>query len=371
LPNAALSPPPLSPVLTHDRFLGVRHFGSLDGFRCLCILAVITQHVAGSAIAGYPITTRGFLGVDMFFVISGFLIVTLLLRERAKTGVISLKNFYIRRSLRIFPVYYGLFAVLIVVFAMRRESVHRADFFHDLPYLLTYTADWVAMKSFMGIGWSLAAEEQFYLLWPPVEQYCKKWAMLVVMPLFLILNQLLNFGFFRDQIPGLIAIYTFTPICLGVILAHLLHNPRTFPVLAAALGRPFAPLIYLAVLIVLCCLPYETRGFLRLAIQLTMAALLGSCVIREDNLFAPFLRLKLIARMGVVSYGLYLFHMLCLIAIGSVLTRLDISRPILLFLLTTVVSYVVAEISFRFYEQPFLRLKNRFGDQHPTTASPV
>src|SRR2546421_12834986 len=92
----------------HKNYLAAKYFPSLDGLRAISILAVIWYHVPELR----PIWATGFLGVHLFFVISGFLITTLLLREKAATGSISLKKFYIRRTLRIFPAYYltlGLF----------------------------------------------------------------------------------------------------------------------------------------------------------------------------------------------------------------------------------------------------------------------
>src|ERR1700704_3713381 len=79
------------------RFENNKTFGSLDGLRAIAILAVLWHHHANNAVAGWKITTHGFLGVDLFFTISGFLIVTLLLRERRRTSTLSLRNFYVRR----------------------------------------------------------------------------------------------------------------------------------------------------------------------------------------------------------------------------------------------------------------------------------
>jgi peptidoglycan/LPS O-acetylase OafA/YrhL len=95
----------------YETFRRTKTFGSLDGVRASCIFAVLWHHSPHPPTA-VPILGMGFLGVDMFFVVSGLLIVTVRLRERARAGSISLKNFYARRTLRIFPIYY------MVVFGM-------------------------------------------------------------------------------------------------------------------------------------------------------------------------------------------------------------------------------------------------------------
>lgn len=100
----------VSPSNAHADFLRQRTFGSLDGLRAISIIGVVWHHTGADT--GLRGMTRGFLGVDLFFVISGFLIVSLLLRERRRTGAISLRAFYARRLLRIFPLYYGVLGTL-------------------------------------------------------------------------------------------------------------------------------------------------------------------------------------------------------------------------------------------------------------------
>jgi peptidoglycan/LPS O-acetylase OafA/YrhL len=117
----------------YKAFRGTFRFASLDGLRCLSIVGVVWHHGPGHQMGG-PLGS-GFLGVDLFFVISGFLITTLLLREQDRYGSISLKHFYIRRSLRIFPLYYtvlGLYVLLLSVFGTHTPPSRR--FFANLPY---------------------------------------------------------------------------------------------------------------------------------------------------------------------------------------------------------------------------------------------
>src|SRR5579862_2132540 len=108
---------------SYDAYRQARFFSSLDGLRCLSILAVIWHHT-GIRTGGVHLAEAGYLGVDLFFAISGFLITTLLLREKEQCGQISLKAFYLRRSLRIFPLYYTIIVVyLIAVWAIDRNTI--------------------------------------------------------------------------------------------------------------------------------------------------------------------------------------------------------------------------------------------------------
>jgi peptidoglycan/LPS O-acetylase OafA/YrhL len=154
-------------------FSRVRFFGSLDGLRALSILGVLWTHVwyvSGleyyNRLQHYPVLKMGAFGVDVFFGISGFLITTLLLRERSKNGRISLRDFYLRRSLRIWPLYYATLGiyVLLVIF-LQRGTGRDGIFFHFLPGYLTFTytwfAGWAASGAVFNFAWSLSVEEQF------------------------------------------------------------------------------------------------------------------------------------------------------------------------------------------------------------------
>src|ERR1700726_2966401 len=116
---------------SYQSFRATKYFPSLDRLRAISILAVIWYHVPELR----PIWSTGFLGVHLFFVISGFLITTLLLREKEENGTISLRNFYVRRTLRIFPAYYltlGLFLVFCyAVPDLRRDGL--TTYIHNLP----------------------------------------------------------------------------------------------------------------------------------------------------------------------------------------------------------------------------------------------
>lgn len=355
----------------YDTYRGVKIFGSLDGLRFASIVAVVFHHCYEGP-RSPPMFARGFLGVDIFFVISGFLIVTLLLRERERTGGISLRRFYARRTLRIFPVYYAILAALIAVMWLFKPGTPMASrFFGELPFLLTYSSNWVDITApFMGITWSLATEEQFYLLWPPAEKLLKKW-WLPVMLGFIAVNQLINFQVITQGLESLVGLRwvdleilqcTFTPICFGVVLAHLLHSKRGYRLAARLLGRRWMPLLWTALLLVVVNLPAEDiSGWLRLLTQLTIALLVGSCVVREDHLLRPVLTLYFVRRIGVVSYGMYLFHLFVRHPAAAIADRLPFESDFSVFVLCLVGTYIVSEASFRWFERPFLSLKHMFS----------
>ena len=243
----------------YGRFRSTRTFGSLNGVRGLCILAVIWHHVPCSVPGTF--FQRGFLGVDMFFVLSGFLIVTLLLRKRDQSGTINLKKFYARRTLRIFPIYYLLlFGILLMYLITKPTSLAATEYYLSLPFLLTYTSNWVHVQANnMGILWSLATEEQFYLIWPMIEKLLRPLGIAMVLALVLLVNQLINFGFLDGAFssiygkePGLLILdTTFTPIALGVLLAHSLHTQKTFSVFYRLLGNQGSSLMFGGLLVAL------------------------------------------------------------------------------------------------------------------------
>jgi peptidoglycan/LPS O-acetylase OafA/YrhL len=354
----------------HASFVAQRTFGGLDGLRAFSILAVLWHHTY-EVPTGWKATERGFLGVDLFFVISGFLIVTLLLRERDRAGAISLKNFYVRRLLRIFPVYYGVLLLLLLVFLTVGASANmREGFFHDLPWALTYTSNWAELTTFLTITWSLSAEEQFYLLWPPLERFARR-AVVPVLLALLAISQVIHFrlaepvmealGFLPHQ-PEMLRQTGFTPIMLGVLLAHALHSPawhnRLRPVIG---GRAVAPGALAAIVLIASVPGDDITGWPRLLLHVAMTVLVGATVIREDHWLMPLLRFGPLVRIGALSYGIYLFHMLCRHPSKAILHKFSLGESVLMFPATLAVTVAVAWASYHFYESRFLRLKERFS----------
>lgn len=347
-------------LVAYGRFQATKTFGSLDGLRAASILAVLWHHVPRKAEHGWIAIQRGFLGVDLFFVISGFLIVTLLLRERRKTGNLSLRRFYARRFLRIFPVYYAVL-LLVAVAAFASHGMAAAATRRDLPYAAAYVSNLVPMASLLGITWSLSTEEQFYLIIPGLEKYAGRWTMAILIVAYALLI-LPPFGAMPGwHLPRFFRETTFGPILLGVMLAHVLDSPRGFRALWTVLGHPAAPVVA-ALLVVLACSNPATdiSGGPRMAIHAALVVLVASCVIREDNWLKNLLSVWPIRRIGMVSYGIYLFHMLVLHGIVKFRASIGMTSDLAAFVGLTIGTWAVAELSYRFYESRFLAMKARF-----------
>jgi peptidoglycan/LPS O-acetylase OafA/YrhL len=307
----------------------------------------------------------------MFFVLSGFLIVTLLLRERDTTDTISLKNFYMRRTLRIFPLYYGVLLFLGLLFGLKPTSSQAANFFELLPTYLTYTSNWFHSQNMMAIAWSLSTEEQFYLVWPFVEKILGGAIALPTVGVIFLLNQIVNFGGADHLFNGWIGTHrplleifqtTFTPMCFGVVVAHLLQTEKGFRSLQW-LQKSYCSVILLVITFGLTNLFDGTNisPFHRLVIQFAMTLLLVSCVIQEKHGLQRIFTNVAVVRVSTISYGMYLFHMIVMGIVDPVIKKLGLYSTVSLFVLTLSLTMLVAELSFRYYETPFLRFKHLFA----------
>lgn len=353
----------------HEYFLRKILFESLDGLRFASIVAVIWHH-AGPIGMGWHGLDMGYLGVDLFFVISGFLITTLLLREHDKSHNISLRNFYIRRTLRIFPLYYSVILILTVLYIfIRPDSKTGVKFLVELPYYITYTANLVPVS--FAIVWSLAAEEQFYLLWPAIEKYLKKYAIIVLAGL-LIVNQFINFPQGKELISRILGSddwtqlsiwqVTFTPILMGVGAAHMLHSGRGFDCLRWIAASPWAPIGWLLAIVgLITVFSGDVSGLPRLMLHIGMTFLVISCVWQENHVLKPILTFAPIKHIGKISYGMYLFHIHAILAAQFFMSATGITGYIWLFSISLLFTTIAADLSFRLFESRFLRMKEKYS----------
>jgi peptidoglycan/LPS O-acetylase OafA/YrhL len=365
-PVAELSRERLAAADAHAAFRKRRHFGSLDGLRAISVVGVIWHHTAPPYEAGQPyLIANGHHGVTLFFAISGFLIVSLLLREQDRTGAIDLRAFYLRRSLRIFPLYYTVLALYtLLVFALERDHPVGREFFANLPFFITYTSNWFVLlegRVIFYFAWSLAAEEQFYLVWPTIQKFLSLRAALSVLGAIIvcvIAAQLLLPAArpARTALADRMLAGIPLAICFGVLLAHAMHHPHSFRALRRIYPGRGSSLLWLAVLVA--CLSWPRAP--EFLVHACAALFVGACVYREDHWLAALLRWRPLVHVGAVSYGIYLLHMLVKNAVlqSAHAARLEL-WPLAPFLLTVLGSVAVATLSFRHFESIFLRMKPR------------
>ena len=342
---------------SYAQFRGGQSFGSLDGLRALSILPVVWHHATPYPLPG--VLGKGPLGVDLFFTISGFLISTLLLRERDKNGRVSEIDFYKRRALRIFPLYYAVLGLYVVrAFLWPPLPELRAHFFSSLPFFATFTTNWfvnfaVSHPVVFAFSWSLATEEQFYALWPWLFRV--RWLPFALAVALLALDQLAERGLLSSALPpgslGLrMATSIATPICLGAIAACALHARRVYARIAPVLGQRWsAPLAFLGLIAAV-----FADGVPLFATHVLVAVLVVTTVIREDHGIVSLLRFSPLVAIGTVSYGIYMVHVALVTGVRQALP-LAYRGALPVFALAFALSYLVARVSYRFLETPFLK----------------
>ena len=391
------------------------HIPVLDGIRGLAVLLVVFNHLdavlrppfgtADSLFARLSGTT--WLGVDLFFVLSGFLITGILLDAKGRPGYF--RTFYVRRTLRIFPLYYAFLLVIFVVLPLAGVSLAsettRAQQWWYWSYLsnVLFARDNV-IPSTTGHLWSLAVEEQFYLFWPLVVLLLSRAALLRVsvgiVALLFALRPLLSL---HDV--GWIQFYTLTPfrmdsLAVGAALAALARAERPLGEWRAAAARVFLVagagslllMLYKPLLAMLQGVPVAAMNSSSLAwdppIQtlrftaygLTFGALLVLALTAHGGgLSSRVFGSRLLRFFGRYSYAIYLVHVpLSTVAIrmglgGETLPRLaglQWPRALLFYLILVAVSTLCALASWHLLEKHFLRLKTRFEYAPRESASP-
>ncbi len=301
-----------------------RHFAQLDGLRAIAVLAVLLQHFLPKEHLLLRLLPWGDLGVHLFFVLSGFLITDILLRSRAETTrhnqstVFTLRQFYARRFLRIFPLYYAVIAILC---AFNYRSI-REDAVWHLAYLSNVFLSFNANLSRLGHVahfWSLAVEEQFYLVWPVlilvVPRRFFPWligATLVIAPLFRLLASLIwptNY-LVRNWLPS----SCLDTLGAGALLACCRHIPHEYETLHRLLRKlsfyvGFPLFLGFCLLLALKAMPYGIDTlFFRSVLALFFFGVVGMTVQGVPGIGGTILSSWPLTFLGKISYGVYVIH---------------------------------------------------------------
>lgn len=344
---------------------------NLDGLRAIAIALVLFHHAP--PVAAGPLRVlqeNGRFGVSLFFVISGYLITTLLRREERARGAVRLVRFYARRALRLMPLYYvtlAVYALLVLVF--HRFSSHNRDLFvAKLPAYVFYYSNVVAhaTEGPFFFAWSLAAEEQFYAVFGAAYRWLGARGAAIVAALALAVK--LAAGDALDTVDASPIVHALLSYQEAILLGVLLAFARDVEMLAPFdrfLGRRMSvAVLALAVALLLVVAPIARHGELRAeALYLLMTALVAACLAS-----APIAALEasFVTHVGRTSYGIYLLHMLAF----DPLRRLFPSSPWLVFALGGAASIAMATLASRYIERPILRWRGRL-DASAVKAPPT
>jgi len=369
-------------TITRENYSARVYIPELDGLRAVSILLVVTVHMKDRVWEWLA----GGLGVTVFFVLSGYLITLLALREERSRGRLNVQAFFVRRLFRLFPLYYiVLILYVVLIFGLGVSPEKRPNLAAALPYYLTYLQEWPFFKGVNGEfsfipyyqTWSLGIEEKFYLVWPFLAFVAWRGAVALRRrgtAVLMVLTGLAPLLVGREVGQFL---YPYSHILAGCLVAVVLDDAAWFRRLGP-MGRPRVAWMTLAFLLGLHFLipqlperfgPIARSGYTAASALFLISLVLG------DGPIQWLLRRPALITVGKLSYGMYLVHLLALNAAEKV------ARPgtghfavsVAALVLAWVISIVLASMLAVTVERPFIAMGRRvsaalIGRERPATA---
>jgi peptidoglycan/LPS O-acetylase OafA/YrhL len=333
----------------------------LDALRGVAILLVIVHNTVRDPWMHLGFIARnGWMGVDLFFVLSGFLITGILLDTKPADNYF--KDFYARRCLRIWPLYYALLFFMFVAVPLLRPSEAHVVFEKSAPWwaYCLFLQNFMLATPTMAAGalavtWSLAIEEQFYLVWPFAVRYCSVSTVRRIAIIVILISPVLRWYLSAHGANIYSNVFCrLDGLMVGALLAVAIRT------------RDFTPSKYLsgAWLLLFGCgalallaEAHDSRWITFSFTAISSAALVYLAIYSRRRWFQTVLANRLLVYTGVISYGLYLLHKIPF----DVVQSLHMNRhPVLMLLGALFASYVIAILSFNLLEKPFLKLKRFF-----------
>lgn len=331
--------------MTFEQYRATKKFPALDGLRAVAIFLVFSVHFGGERWA--PLS--GWLGVHLFFVLSGYLITTLLLRERDLTGTISLRAFYIRRIFRIMPVY-----LLVYAFVMFQCYMAHDDSWANMkaasPYYLSFLNEFAPFAP-LKMTWTLGIEWKFYFVWPALVAVVGMAAISRIALVLVSITALALTWWYGFHI-ALLNPYHYQVMLMGAGVAVILHYRTTFK-LARVFMSNASGLILFAVL---CVVHWNSVALDHRIGEAQLVVLYGFIVaLLMPNLIAGTLWTEILGSrpfvfIGHRSYSMYLIELIGTQAAMGVFPQIHFGT---LFLpITFTVSLIAADFLYRFVEKP-------------------
>jgi peptidoglycan/LPS O-acetylase OafA/YrhL len=365
-------------------------FPNLDGLRFFCFLSVFLFHsfatdyesIKGTGtyhfIKGF-LVANGNLGVNFFFVLSGFLITYLLFAEKEKYKKISVGNFYVRRILRIWPLFYFCVFFGFIIFPILKRAFGQvpAETAHPLYYVfflnnIDFIKTGLPDSSELGVLWSVAIEEQFYLVWPILMALIPRTKIRYVF--LLIIISTFCFRLYHSHNPTFLEFHTFSCIsdmAVGGYFAYLAMYNDKFLNRLKTCRRIWIVLLYLVIAAIFLFrkVIFGGNDFLIAADRLIISIVFGLVIMEQNYAQTSLYKMsnnKIISRWGVYTYGLYCLHMIGILIVDKGLALIGLNKNIyqVIFLeggLALLVTLSLAYASYHLFEKRFLKLKEKFA----------
>jgi peptidoglycan/LPS O-acetylase OafA/YrhL len=345
-----------------------KYLPELDALRAVAVIMTLLAHFSPTEIPYM------WYGVPIFFTISGFLITSILLqtinRQNGVNKITIIKNFMIRRVLRLFPIYY----IFIVTFWLAKNYLHLQLWKDEFtPYFFTYTPNFIIYKIGLGSAscfahlWSLGVEEQFYLFWPWLILFSSPKLRVPIIVCLILFSLLFITNFFDAGQINVLPFSNFHTLGIGAILACLYTNNNG----AINWLKKWRQIIFLVTfchLVIVLVYFNQSVALWHLYRETSLCACTFSIVLCSiygwTGLVKYVAQNKQIQYLGTISYGVYLYHMpvpyLCRNFLSKFYPTLYVNQYIFLIICFTI-TFIVAAISFKFIETPFLKLKQLFN----------
>lgn len=349
------------------------NLGPLRAFLALTVvllhIPLMTKNMGLPAFNAWPIFNKGYNAVWGFFTLSGFLIINLLFKEKQSTGTVEIKKFYMRRILRIYPVYYF---VLIFGLAFYHYLLPLFHVKFDTSYSIVEGFVWCAALmpnvffslfdpgGILSVLWSIGIEEQFYLLVAPVSKFVKSKNFALLLALFTIVYFILYFNPYTEFFRKYRFMYFY--FSMGGLLAVLNSQGRIHFLILPKLLRL---LLYSAFVLYFFTNAFEFQSE---PVKHLFSMSLFSLFILNISMEKEFVVTnKFVIHLGNISYGIYMYHMIALSFVLFIATKIHVEQVfgytgsvLFINISTLIITIGIAHISFTYVEQAILKFKSNF-----------
>ena len=331
------------------------------------------------------------LGVVFFFVLSGFLITFLLLKEKEQNNSIAIKKFYLRRALRIWPLYYLIFILGFFVlpyldfFAVPgQDNFFQQNFWGNLTLFaffmpnLAFSIYTTAVPN-IGQSWSIGVEEQFYLLWPLLIRKSKNVlkSILCITGTIIALKGIILLSVPFVKLDALIVLKKFLAMsklecmALGGLGAYVLFNNKEK--ILRIVYRPISQITSVVILpILIYFTPTAFEDILHLFFSISFLVIILNVASNEKSILK--FENRIFQYLGRISYGFYMFHVMCIVFTIHILDKymgldndITTQQHILLYGISFLLTVAVSSLSYHIFEKAFIRLKDKYAQPKPTT----